>query len=110
MLDKYFYKEKDEKVFLEFKPNGVFYRLIGNDALIINYLFNTKVKDNITFVAKENILEVMKKIKNLNIDYSIDNVTHHYRNNNYLKYLKYAHKKEDIDRIYEILISEIENE
>lgn len=110
MLDKYFYKEKNEKFFLDFKANGLFYRLTDEDALIINYLFNTKIKDGVTFIAKENIKRVMRKVKELHIDYAIDNTKHHYRDNKYSKYLKYGKKKEDIDRLYEILISEIENE
>lgn len=93
-----------------FKTYGLFYKFIGKDALIMNYLFNIKIKDNTVFLIKERINEVLKKLDELNIDYCINGIIHNFIVNNYNKYLEYSKKKESINKLYNKLISEIEND
>ena len=102
MIEKYYKHKIDYRDYVIFIKSGIFYECIANDALIINKMFNYKIKMisntiKVGFSVK-NIEFVLEKLKENNINYIVidnDKITLKYEadNNNYSEY------KMDIDSI-----------
>lgn len=94
MLDKYYKYKFDYKEYIILIKSGIFYECIGKDALIINKIFNYKLKKlSNTFKCGfpiTNIKYVTSKLKQNNINYIIleDDITGKYEtdNNTYSDY------------------------
>ena len=95
MLDKYYKYRLDYREYVIFIKSGVFYECIARDALIINKLFNYKIKKiSNTFKVGfpiNNINEVINILKEKSINYIIingDEVTDKFESklNNYKDY------------------------
>ena len=75
MLDKYYKYKFDYKEYIILIKSGIFYECIGKDALIINKIFNYKIKKiNNTFKCGfpiNNIKYVISILKQNNINYII---------------------------------------
>ena len=64
-------EEIKKDILVLYKNAGKFYSAIGNDAIILNYLFNYKIiKDKIGFPDSA-LNEVLKVLKENNISYQI---------------------------------------
>ena len=102
MIEKYYKYKIDYREYVIFIKSGIFYECIANDALIINSLFNYKIKAigntiKVGFPIK-NIDSVIDKLKDNNINYIIvddDKISKKYETdkNNYSEY------KMDMDSI-----------
>ena len=94
MLDKYYKYKLEFKEYIIFIKSGIFYECIGKDALIINKIFNYKIKKiNSTFKCGfpiNNIEYVISTLKQNNINYIIleDDITDKYEadSNTYSNY------------------------
>ena len=95
MIEKYYKHKIDYRDYVIFIKSGIFYECIANDALIINKMFNYKIKMisntiKVGFSVK-NIEFVLEKLKENNINYIVvndDKITLKYEadNNNYSEY------------------------
>lgn len=76
MLDKCYKYKLEFKDYIVFIKSGIFYECIGKDALIINKLFNYKIKRvNSTFKCGfpvRNISSVTGKLADNNINYIVE--------------------------------------
>ena len=107
MIEKYYKYKMNYREYIIFIKSGIFYECIANDALIINSLFNYKIKAigntvKVGFPIK-NIDSVINKLENNSINYIIvadDKISKKFETdeNNYSEY------KIDMDSIlYNIL-------
>ena len=95
MIEKYYKYKIDYRDYVIFIKSGIFYECIANDALIINELFNYKIKMisntiKVGFPIK-NIESVLEKLKSNSINYIVvddDKITLKYEtdDNNYSEY------------------------
>lgn len=95
MIEKYYKYKIDYRDYVIFIKSGIFYECIANDALIINKLFNYKIKMigntvKVGFPIK-NIDAVIEKLADSNINYIIvddDKISKKFEtdNNNYSEY------------------------
>ena len=93
---------------------GNFYHSYDDDGIILNYLFNYKIKDNsIVGFPVSSLDKVKRRLKKENINYYIDDNNHMEFNDN--KYSEVLDKsncilelKKDIEDIYNYLNSNIE--
>ena len=81
-----------------FKPYGLFYKVDGNDAVVLYYIFNLKIKDNVLYIPKNKIRDVLTCLKRLAIDYYFDGYLHNFNNNHYEMIYEYAYKKYDLSK------------
>ena len=75
MIEKYYKYKMNYREYIIFIKSGIFYECIANDALIINSLFNYKIKAigntiKVGFPIK-NIDSVIEKLKDNKINYII---------------------------------------
>ena len=101
MLEKYYEQKIKYKDYVIFIKCGNFYEVFENDALIINHLFNYKIKSfSNTFKAGfpvSKLDDVTLKLSDLKVNYLVikpdDNIIGKFSNNTYSKY------KFDIDKV-----------
>ena len=74
----------------------MFYRLDGEDSILLSYLFNLDIKNWLVYVTKSKIDKVLLVLDKLNISYLHMGIYHKFINNKYDYYLEYAYFKYDI--------------
>ena len=88
-------------VYINFKPYGLFYILESENAILISYLFDIKLKRTLAYIPKDKIDKILVILDKLNINYNYLNTYHEFINNKYEYYLEYAYKKLYINNIIE---------
>ena len=83
-----------------FRKAGNFYSVFDDDAFILNSLFHYKIKDGRVGFPINSIDKVTNKLKELHIDFRLDNVNTHFDDNKYDYYL--IESKNKISLAYKI--------
>lgn len=87
-----------------FRKAGNFYSVFDEDAIILHSLFKYKIKDNRVGFPINSIDKITSKLKELHIDYKLDNILTHFDDDNYEKYLIDCRNKTSLDyKINEIM-------
>lgn len=74
----------------------MFYKLDGEDGILLSYLLNLDIRNGLVYVSKNKIDKVLIVLDKLNINYLYMGNYHSFINNKYDYYLEYAYKKYDI--------------
>lgn len=90
-----------------FRKAGNFYSVFDDDATILHSLFKYKIKDGRVGFPIGSIDKVVNKLKELHIDYKLDNVNTHFDDNKYDYYLVESKNKESLDYKIEEIINKI---
>lgn len=80
-----------------FRKAGNFYSVFDDDAIILHSLFKYKIKDNRVGFPLNSIIKVTDKLKELHIDYRLDDITSHFDDNMYNYYLIDSKNKFSLD-------------
>ena len=81
-----------------FKPYGLFYKVDGDSAIVLYYIFNISIKNNAIYIPKNKINDVLLCLRRLNIDYYFNGYFHNFDKNNYQICYEYAYKKYDLSK------------
>lgn len=92
-------KKMSNRGVIYFKYSGLFYILEDENAILISYLFDIKLKRNIAYISKDKINKILLVLDKLNINYFYLNSCHEFIDNKYDYYLEYAYKKHYINNI-----------
>ena len=92
-----------------FRKTGNFYSVYDDDATILHSLFKYKIKDNRVGFPINSIEKVTDKLKELHIDYKLDNIVTHFDDNNYDKYLIDCKNKISLDYKIDEIMNKINN-
>ena len=96
------------KDFILFRKNGLFYEVYDEDAIIINYLFNYKIKNNRVGFPISSHEKVINKLKEENIKYKdIDN-EYNPDNNRYNELLLLSRDKVNLEKKVNEIINKID--
>ena len=82
--------------FIAFRNYGLFYRVGGEDLILLHYLLNINIKNEFGYIYKDNIDKVLLVLDKLNINYLFNKEYYNFENNQYDYYLEYAYKKYDL--------------
>ena len=94
---------------IEIVPFGIFQMVIGEDAMIVNYLIDVKIKNNCCYLNDVSLNKLINRLNEVNIDYFYNNELYNFNENKYDLYLKYSYKKKEIDNKYLYDIKHIED-
>lgn len=94
---------------IEIIPSGIFNKVMDEDAMIVNYLIDVKIKGGCCYLNDVTLKKLFDKLDSVHVDYSYNNVIHNFINNNYLLYLGYSYKKKDIEERYLYELKHIED-
>ena len=92
-----------------FRKAGNFYSVYDNDAIILHSLFKYKIKDNRVGFPISTIDKVTDKLKELHVDYKLDDIITHFEDNKYENILIDSKNKISLDYKINEIISKIEN-
>ena len=84
---------------LLFKEYGLFYQVTDDNAILLQYLLNIKLKRGIGYIPKNKMDKVIYILDRLSIDYLYNNNYHKFNNNLYSYYFDYAINKYQIKEI-----------
>lgn len=112
VYDEYISRKSNYLCYLVFMKVGNFYQTFDDDAVIMNYLFGYKIKDNRVGFPISSFNKIINKLDKSNINYFIDDIEKRFDNNNYSSLLEKSNDilelKIDFDNIYSYLYSNIE--
>lgn len=105
-------KEENSKNYITVRENGLFFNAFDDDAKIISYFFNYKVKKNIVGFPKNSLGKVTNMLEEKKIDYEVikgeEKEFKTFKNlNNYHKYLAKASKKYDVNKIVQDIMDRL---
>ena len=80
-----------------FRKSGNFYSVFDDDAIILHSLFKYKIKDNRVGFPISSIDKVTDKLKELHIDYKLDDIITHFEDDKYDNYLIESKNKNSLD-------------
>ncbi len=80
-----------------FRKSGNFYSVFDDDAIILHSLFNYKIKDSRVGFPVNSIDKVTEKLKELHIDYKLDDIIIHFEDNKYDNVLIESKNKSSLD-------------
>lgn len=92
-----------------FRKSGNFYSVFDDDAIILHSLFNYKIKDYRVGFPISSIDKVTDKLKELHVDYKLDDIITHFEDNNYENILIESKNKTSLDYKINEIIEKINN-
>ena len=93
---------------ITFRKAGNFYLVFDDDAYILHSLFKYKINDGRVGFSLSRIDKVVNKLRNLHIDYKLDNIITHFEDNKYDYYLMESKNRISIDYKINEIIEKIE--
>ena len=90
--------KKNCRTFLVFKSFGLFYRLNGDDAILVSYLFDINIKNHLVHISRDKINSVLEVLNKIGIDYYYNGYWHNFENNKYQYYYEYAIEKNELKK------------
>lgn len=121
LIEKYTTYKNTYKDYLIFIKSGNFYLALNNDAIVMNKIFNYKIKQSTNFMKVgfplSSLNKVIQYIENKSINYVVveDKIVQKkkYKNNNYSKYNikldNYEILINRINKIYEVLKNNLDS-
>lgn len=91
-----------------FRKFGGFYSVYDNDAIILHYLFNYKIKESRVGFPVNSIDKVTNKLDELHINYQVEDEKVSFKDNKYDFYLASSKNKITLDYKIEEIISKID--
>lgn len=93
---------------LKIRKSGLFYEVFNEDAKILHYLFEYKIKDNRASFPNNALVKVLNILEEKNINYSLETdeklIKYKSKNNNYEKYIVKAQNKIELtERVNKIV-------
>ena len=92
-----------------FRKAGNFYSVFDDDAIILHSLFKYKIKDNRVGFPINSIEKVTDKLKELHVDYKLDDMITHFEDNKYDYILVDSKNKISLDYKINEIMEKIEN-
>lgn len=90
-----------------FRKFGGFYSVYDDDAIIMHYLFNYKVKDSRVGFPINSINKIIDKLKEVHIDYKLEDDKVTFKDNQYDYYLAESKNKITLDNRVDEIINKI---